>query len=1474
MSSLHQSWLQVGWMHAWQIALLVVAVVMVSKTFARNRPHLAHILWLVVLVKCVTPPIWYSPSGVFCWRHHSQSEPVAGSLDLSGEVASLGSQEVIAIDYSDIADDSEERVLAYAATVPQTIKSAPMVESTAKPVTWWLAVCWLFGSAVIVVSVGLRTAICLWRVRLAGVESVPELNSLVSRLAKKLKIRRRVRLIVTRSLTGPAVIGIFRPTILLPAAIVNRDSLRDVEPILAHELIHVRRGDLWVGLLQVVAQAFWWFHPLVWLANRLATREAERCCDEEAIAELGCDPARYARSLLGVLERKQALRPIPAFPGVRPVEVTSKRLERIMSLGQGCRKRTPWTYWIVMLLVAAITLPGAAFVSAKDRRKRKNKNAVELNGQENRIGRLKVRSNQTTVENNELVVRTYRLNELLNTVKKEFDLDANEARAFLVNHIKGSCASNWETEEKLAVDFDRGDDGELRPHYFAVSGGPTTQWIKKSMVVRQTVGIHDKIAEHFETLRKFGFGQVTLEVKWVQADEKSLSKLDVQWSAGNAATLTDSDKANFLREFKSMNRSLPSTNALPHVRVESVVKQTKPVRFAFLEASSAFKLLVTIQEMPKASVLSAPTVTLFNGQTATICACTQRPFVVNLIPNDEGGITPEIRVVEDGVTMRVRPIIRNDESVWLDSELSLSDIVSVDTFDWPSDKLGKDAKVQVPKVSVTQLDTAVKIPLGQSLVIGGLASPQEYGKSMMIVITPRVVPRDDVLAQVKRKNDSNDSQERALQTGVGVNGNAGVVGDLKLARHEQPAVAQLPRDAEIQLAELVEQFNSLLDNKRYAEAKVTTRRAIEIAPDSEATKAMFWKMKFVDRIIGGEPLDFALDDLRSSTPPPERDSKVPHVQAILTGTVASDSDCKSHGPPSDREVLDAADKQSIGTIGLPYLPNRKRKDVRIVKEKIADYVDPPRFIPQVGSAQIHHAHYKCTVSYADSIRATSKSNPFSIENELVVFIDKRHFHKVPNNASVRPKVASTDTTIRVPDGGTILLDGIERLANESSKTNPAVEARDADVVRADLVDKFNALLEQKRYAEAEVVARQIVECDPESKTWRDVTTVRSPKYKIEKALLDNKVLCDFDKRSLSEIIKSLATSAGVNIVIDPQGLAAEGVTTDTPISLQLTQPITIRSILNLILEPLHLKYAVGEEVVTITSEAALAADVYAKVYNVSDLVIPIKNQKIELTEKGYATRSVVKDDGNPDFDSLIELITTTIQPQSWDEVGGPGAIEPFPTNLSLVVSQTEEVHAGISDLLVQLRRLMDVMVTLNVEVVHVPEQLFAAAGFDELFDNGPNGTLDAEQMKAWRQFAKESDRVKTAAAPKITFFNGQGIELPVPLSRKINVTNQAKVQLVPVISADRRNVRLSLSVDANEALDALAGGKSYVLDGEKTLVVDISHESKGSVAGVPFLKNLPYIGRTFRPSNTDRTIVMITPTIVVIEEEEEKLLVD
>jgi len=87
-----------------------------------------------------------------------------------------------------------------------------------------------------------------------------------------------------------------------------------------------------------------------------------------------------------------------------------------------------------------------------------------------------------------------------------------------------------------------------------------------------------------------------------------------------------------------------------------------------------------------------------------------------------------------------------------------------------------------------------------------------------------------------------------------------------------------------------------------------------------------------------------------------------------------------------------------------------------------------------------------------------------------------------------------------------------------------------------------------------------------------------------------------------------------------------------------------------------------------------------------------------------------------DFDSLIDLIQTTVAPTTWDEVGGPGSISEFRNNLSLVISQTQDVHEQIVDLLEQLRRNQDLQVTIEVRFITLNDNFFERIGVDFQFN--------------------------------------------------------------------------------------------------------------------------------------------------------------
>ena len=83
---------------------------------------------------------------------------------------------------------------------------------------------------------------------------------------------------------------------------------------------------------------------------------------------------------------------------------------------------------------------------------------------------------------------------------------------------------------------------------------------------------------------------------------------------------------------------------------------------------------------------------------------------------------------------------------------------------------------------------------------------------------------------------------------------------------------------------------------------------------------------------------------------------------------------------------------------MPFLHEVQRSNVQIRKDLIADYVDPPRHYPMIGPAQLHHAHYKCTVYFTETKRV-GWPVPYTATDEdsqEVIYIDHNHLHMVGN----------------------------------------------------------------------------------------------------------------------------------------------------------------------------------------------------------------------------------------------------------------------------------------------------------------------------------------------------------------------------------------------------------------------------------------------------------------------------------------------
>lgn len=186
------------------------------------------------------------------------------------------------------------------------------------------------------------------------------LGETLEEIAQRVGVRRLPRVVLTSGIPGPLVVGIFRPTILLPVSLVPNLTPAEVRLVLAHELSHIRRGDLWLALLPAAVRCLFWFLPPVWLACREIALCREEVCDATALRATDAAPAVYGALLL-----KAAIpagKPLPlTAPGMAAVHFVAVRRRLTALTGKPSRVlRTLGALAIAVTCLALVPLRLAA----------------------------------------------------------------------------------------------------------------------------------------------------------------------------------------------------------------------------------------------------------------------------------------------------------------------------------------------------------------------------------------------------------------------------------------------------------------------------------------------------------------------------------------------------------------------------------------------------------------------------------------------------------------------------------------------------------------------------------------------------------------------------------------------------------------------------------------------------------------------------------------------------------------------------------------------------------------------------------------------------------------------------------------------------------------------------------------------------------------------------------------------------------
>ncbi len=330
------------------------------------------------------------------------------------------------------------------------------------------------------------------------------------------------------------------------------------------------------------------------------------------------------------------------------------------------------------------------------------------------------------------------------------------------------------------------------------------------------------------------------------------------------------------------------------------------------------------------------------------------------------------------------------------------------------------------------------------------------------------------------------------------------------------------------------------------------------------------------------------------------------------------------------------------------------------------------------------------------IRVNSAQVDGNFRVQMLTMIDR-----VANN--VQSYIDQNRVMIELDQRNRLIEDGNEKAVADRKALDKEIE---------NMVSEFNDLIKKGMYPEAEIVAKKVGELDPNSviasvlyqnakqarriheesslrnrkeemtaDAWNSVYESAIPmddrnpyqmpanwaslrrmrdKYSgdgdyrlsVEEKRIREKlvepIVVSFDKRPLSQVIKTIAEMADISIAIDQQGLAVEGMTSDTMVTLDIgSRPIQLKSALRLMLEPLHLTYVIEDDVMRITSKQAADRPTIRRTYSVKDLIIPIPNFTVDYNSGlAGALRSAYMNQGH-------QLLVQTQMQKSG--MGGMGA---------------------------------------------------------------------------------------------------------------------------------------------------------------------------------------------------------------------------
>jgi bla regulator protein BlaR1 len=312
-----------------QAVLLIATVWLIGRLLPQLSSALRCALWWLVGLQLIIGLCWSTPVEL----------PLLTPVALSGSM----------VERTPVTHLSEAAGEPARITMPRVTSATTPAESG-----WWAG---HWRHALLSIWLAALVAQCLlairqWRAarRVLRESQAPD-QSLQLECAKQARMagmRRPPLVRLSAAIGSPQVTGLWHPVVLLPSD--QQLTPTELTMALSHEMAHLRRGDLWLGWIPVIAERLFFFHPLVTWAMREYALNREAACDEHVLDQPGTEPLAYGQLLLRLGVTR------PPHAGLAGASSTFQNLKRrlIMLQQNNNSSRRSGPAWLLIVLIALI----------------------------------------------------------------------------------------------------------------------------------------------------------------------------------------------------------------------------------------------------------------------------------------------------------------------------------------------------------------------------------------------------------------------------------------------------------------------------------------------------------------------------------------------------------------------------------------------------------------------------------------------------------------------------------------------------------------------------------------------------------------------------------------------------------------------------------------------------------------------------------------------------------------------------------------------------------------------------------------------------------------------------------------------------------------------------------------------------------------------------------------------------------------